>query len=97
MRSIVFFLFVVIKSIQRLTFLAVCLHGNPVLDKEPSSLNSCELIYFLWLWSPLASNWRCSHSHLHLRRIGSPPSTDSEEGDNKTEKTAFQDCAREHN
>ena len=52
-----------------LTFLAVYLHCNPVLAKERSSLNSCKLVYLLWLWYPLTSNWRCSRSHPHLRRM----------------------------
>ena len=51
------------------TFFAVCLHCNPVLDKEHSSLNDCKLTYLLWLWYPLTSNWRCTHSHPHLRHM----------------------------
>ena len=51
------------------TFLAAGVHCNPVLDKERSSLNSCKLVYLLWLWYPLTSNWRCSRSHPHLRRM----------------------------
>ena len=54
---------------NRETFLAVCLHCNSVLDKEHSSLNDCKLIWLLWLWYPLTSNHRCTHSNPHLRRL----------------------------
>ena len=54
---------------NRETFLAVCLHCNPVLDKEYSSLNDCKLIQLLWLSYPLTSNCRCTHSNPHLRGL----------------------------
>ena len=51
------------------TFLAVCLHCNPVLDIEYSSLNGCIPAYLLWLRYPFTSNWRCSRSLPHLRHM----------------------------